>query len=127
MIHRYKVMLEFIAKHEPLKSKEGLAPLVASVEGFLNDLKSNPAWGDIDAVVDAFRHCKVQKAYDQGVVKVMFVGPHIIQINGILTTLGSITSKLLRSAQVPRKYGTAPMGHMERTLNGVLQARKAKW
>ncbi len=43
MIHRNKVMLEFIANHEPLKSNEGLAPLFASVEGFLNDLKSNPA------------------------------------------------------------------------------------
>ncbi len=108
-------MLEFIAKHEPLKSKEGLAPLVASVEGFLNDLKSNPAWGDIDAVVDAFGHCKVQKPFDQRMVTVMFVGPHIVQVNGILTTLGSITSRLLRSVQVPSKYGTAPMGHMERT------------
>ncbi len=56
----------------------------------------------------------------------MFVGPHIVQMNGVVTTLGSIASRLLRSAQMPRKYGTAPMGHMERTLNEVLQARKAK-
>ena len=29
--HRYKAILEFIAKQAPLKSKDGLAPLVASV------------------------------------------------------------------------------------------------
>ena len=59
---------------------------------------------DIEAVVDAFAHCKINKAYDQGTVKLQFVGPHIIKCGETWTTLGSVTSRLLRSAEVPRKH-----------------------
>ena len=61
---------------------------------------------------------------DQNVVKLQFVGPHLVKCGEALTTIGSVTSRLLRSVGVPRKNGTAPMGHMERQLQEVLQMRK---
>ena len=115
-------LIEFLAADESLKNKVGLSPLLSALGAFTQE-----AWsiGDVEAMVDAFGHCKVQKSFDKDVVKLQFVGPHVLQCGETLTTLGSVTSRLLRSVNVPRKNGTAPMGHMERQLQQVLQTRKA--
>ena len=126
MIHRYTALLEFLSTEETLRAKSGLAPLMATLDSFLNELKNNPTFTEIESVVDAYGHCKIHKAYDQSVVKILFVGPHLVRCGEALTTLGSVTSRLLRSVKVPRKNGTAPMGHMERQLQAALQARQGK-
>ena len=119
-------MLDFLANEESLKSKPRLGPLLATVEGFLAEMKSGQTLADIDSIVDAFGHCKIQKTFDQQVVKIKFVGPHLVTCGEVRITLGSVTSRLLRSVNVPRKCGTAPMGHMERQLQAILNARKSQ-
>ena len=126
MIHRYLAMLEYLVGEESLKTKPGLAPLLATASEFVTALKENQSFADLDVVVDAFGHCKIHKAYDKQVVKIQFVGPYLVKCGDVTTTLGSVTSRLLRSVNVPRKNGTAPMGHMERHLQEILQARKTK-
>ena len=61
MIHRYKAMLDYLMGEERLKAKAGLAPQNGTPEQVMQELETNPAFGDINAVVDAFGHYKMQK------------------------------------------------------------------
>ena len=44
----------------------------------------------------------------------------------VLHSCGAIVSPTGSENKVPRKIGTAPMGHMERQLQAALQARQGK-
>ena len=116
-IHLGKTILEEISSHEGLREKEGLRPLLESVNNFLQELKDM----DMHDCATDIGHCKFVRMYDRQYVKLSFAMPKIMVCNNKTTTLGSIVSRLLRSMGYNRWCGVAPRGHLEREIQRLTQ------
>ena len=97
---------------EVLQKKEGLQPLLATLQEFEAKIQGL----SLEEAMDAFGHCKQNKMYDQSKTKLSFSMPFQVECMGKTTTLGSVVSRLLRSLGHARLAGVAPMGGLERKL-----------
>jgi hypothetical protein len=117
-IHRFMVLLEGVAKAEV---KQGLKPLQEVANTFVADMRES----SLEEVIEMVGVCKLTKAYDGTMKKLIFTGQGTVKVGSKTSCIGSVLARVLTSMGCIRKQGVAPAGFMERTLGATLEKLKA--